>query len=102
MGWLMPEDVGGSHAVTLPGARSLARADAANLAHILLGEPDVAIRPDRDTLRPALGSGGEEPGDKEACRGDAPDEVAILLGEPKVAIRPARDGMRRAGKKFPT
>jgi len=80
---------------------ALLRGDASNLAHILLGEPDVAIRPDCDALRSAIGRGGAEPGEAAAGR-DAPDDVPNLLGEPEIATRAARDAPRRAGTIFPT
>src|SRR6266849_4060871 len=76
-----------SHAVTLPGASSLARADPPNLACILLGEPQVAIRPGRDARRL---TGSRELSDA-ATGSDAPDLVPKVLGEPQVAIRPGRD-----------
>src|SRR6266567_4751287 len=59
----------------------------------LLGEPQVAVRPDRDALRPATGRGNGECG--EAARGgDAPDGVPLERGEPQVAVRPGRDELR--------
>ena len=80
---------------------ALLRGDAPNLAHILLGEPEVAIRPGCDALRSALGRGDTEPGEAAAGR-DAPDGVADGFREPEVAIRPGCDAMRRAGTIGPT
>src|SRR3989440_2753780 len=92
-----------SHAVTLPGASSLACGDAPNLARTLLGEPQVAIRAARYALRPATGRGDTAAaGDEAATGGDVPDGVPNLLGIPEVAIRPGRDAPRRAGMIFPT
>ena len=80
---------------------ALLRGDPPNLAHILLGEPEVAIRPGCDALRSALGRGDTEPGEAAAGR-DAPDGVADGFREPEVAIRPGCDAMRRAGTIGPT
>src|SRR5437588_9399299 len=92
-----------SHAVTLPGANSLACGDAPNLARTLLGEPQVAIRAARDALRPATGRGDTAAaGDEAATGGDVPDGVPNLLSKPEVAIRPGRDAPRRAGSRFRT
>ena len=83
-----------SHAVTLPGASSLARADPPNLACILLGEPQVAIRPGRDADGEAIMRMDAELSDA-ATGSDAPD-LANEFREPEVAIRPGRDALRHA------
>src|SRR6266702_4819145 len=71
----------------------LLRGDAPNLVPLGLGEPQVAIGPDRDALRPATGRGNGECG--EAARGgEAPDGVPLERGEPQVAVRPGRDELR--------
>src|SRR6266487_2398559 len=75
---------------------ALLRGDPPNLAHILLGEPEVAIRPGCDALRSALGRGDTEPGEAAAGR-DAPDLVPTGVGKPEVAIRPGGDAERAIG-----
>src|SRR5438270_145024 len=88
-----------SHAVTLPGANSLACGDAPNLARTLLGEPQVAIRAARYALRPATGRGDTAAaGDEAATGGDVPDGVPNLLGIPEVAIRPGCNAPRKASR----
>src|SRR6266567_554760 len=71
----------------------LLRGDAPNLVDLELGEPEVAIRPDRDALRQAARCGDEEFGEA-ATGGETPDLVAGPLGEPQVAVRPDRDALR--------
>jgi len=66
-----------------------------------LSEPEIAIGPRRDEIRPAARRRDRELGD-DASRGDAPDLVAIELGEPEVAIGPCRDEIRPAAKRGPT
>ena len=74
---------------------ALLRGDPPNLAHILLGEPDVAIWAGCDAIRSAIGRGDTERGEAAAGR-DAPDGVAVKFREPEVAIRPGRDAERLA------
>src|SRR5713101_7332986 len=85
-----------SHAVTLPGASSLARADTPNLACILLGEPEVAIRPGRDAVRYAQCRGGGSFRCNAAAGGDAWNVVPHEFRKPEVAIRPGCDAPGRA------
>jgi len=88
-----------SHAVTLPGASSLARADAPNLAAILLGEPQVAIRPGRDAVRSAQCRGGVSFHCNAAAGRDARNVVPNEFREPEIAIRAGRDARRITGSR---
>src|SRR5262249_13568746 len=63
---------------------------APDLAGAVLGEPEVAIRPDGQTKRPALAVRQGELGEGAAW-GDTPDLAGTGLGEPEVAIRPGDD-----------
>src|SRR5215471_6417212 len=76
-----------------PAARSRARDEAPNTGRALIGEPQVAIRPDRDTQRPAAGPKAAE----EAAAGrDLPNAVGVMQREPEVAIGTGRDAVSPA------
>jgi len=68
--------------------------DAPNVVR-RFGEPEVAIGPGRDGVRPTASRGptGRWQGElgETARGGDAPDGVHIWSREPEVAIRPGRD-----------
>ena len=70
----------------LPCPHALARADAPNLATGDFGEPDVAIRPDRNALRSAIDRRDTEAAGEAAAGRDAPDSVAceakVLFPDP--------------------
>ena len=71
------------------------RGDPADLVAVVLGEPEIAVRPRRDAVGAARRRDGEL-GDR-AAGGDAADlVVGILLGEPEVAVRSRRDAGRAA------
>src|SRR5215469_11903176 len=76
-----------------PAACSRARDEAPNTERALIGEPQVAIRPDRDTQRPAAGPKAAE----EAAAGrDLPNAVGVMQREPEVTIGTGRDARSRA------
>jgi hypothetical protein len=69
--------------------------ELADLVDVALGEPDVAVGPDRDAVGSARGGQHGELGD-HAARRDAAELVADRFGEPQVSVRPGDDRVRTA------
>src|SRR5947209_5385533 len=78
--------------------QALLRADAPNLARILLGEPEATVRPGGDASRSAPHRGDGKLGD-DPSGGAASDLVPKVFGEPQVAIRPGGDTQRQATRR---